>query len=203
MVVVGVTGVPGSGKSTVAQMFGERGATVLDADRIAHELMAPGRPAWREIRRAFGPAILKADGAIDRRRLADAVFEDARLRKRLEAIVHPRVLRELRRRLRELRQAGRVRVAVVEIPLLFEAGARRMVDHVIVVKADAAVRRRRLSAKGWTNQEISRRQTAQWSQAAKVALADSIVENSRARRTTRQQVERVWRNHLAAPSRRG
>ena len=192
MVVLGVTGGLGSGKSTVTRMFHQLGAVAVDADALAHEVIEPERPAWREIVTAFGREILNADRTINRRRLGAIVFADARRRRRLEAIVHPRVLRELRRLLRRLREERRAPVVVVEVPLLFEAGARGAVDAVVVVTAPPAVRRARLQRHGWSKREVAARMAAQWTLSAKAALADYIVENAAGKARTRAQVKRIW-----------
>ena len=198
MVVIGVTGSVGTGKSTVAAMFKRLGAAVVDADAIAHALMRPGRPAWREIARGFGRGVLTADRTIDRPRLASLVFRDGRRRARLERILHPRVMRELARRVRRLRRSGRVRAAVLDVPLLVEVGAHRVADALVVVTAPRRVQRARLSKRqGWSAEEIDARIGAQWQLSAKVALADHVVDNSDGVGATRTQVRRIW-NQLVA-----
>jgi dephospho-CoA kinase len=138
--LVALTGGIGTGKSTVARMFEELGATVLDADAIVRELQAPGAPVLDEIVAVFGPEVLDASGALDREALGAVVFRDAQARRRLEAIVHPRVGAEMARRVAAARAAG-VPLVVLDIPLLFEVrriGAqlpieekRALADHVI------------------------------------------------------------------------
>ncbi|HEX9780309.1 MAG TPA: dephospho-CoA kinase [bacterium] len=193
MIVIGVTGAPGSGKSTVAGMFGELGARVLDADRIAREMTEPGRPARREIVRAFGRAVVRPDGALDRGALASVVFGHAPKRRALEAIVHPRVMREIRRRLARLRRRRGTRAAVLDVPLLVEVGAHAWVDALVIVTAPAAVRRRRLhTQRGWSAAEVRARTAAQLDSAAKAALADAVVDNAGGIPATRRQVRRLW-----------
>lgn len=193
MVIIGITGGLGTGKSTVAAMFAQRGAAVIDADHIAHEVMAPGAPVWRGVVRAFGRAVLAADGTVDRRRLAQLVFADAGKRARLERLVHPAVLKEIRQQLAAMRRAKQVRVVVVEVPLLFEVGADRLVNVTVVVTAPEAVQRRRLKAKfGWSEREVRSRIRAQWDLSAKVALADYVVHNGGRVQDTRRQVEYLW-----------
>ena len=201
MVVIGVTGGVGTGKSTVARMFRERGAVVLDADAVAHDAIEPGRPAWRDIVRAFGREVVRPDRRIDRKRLAAVVFADRRRRKRLEAIIHPRVLRRMAQEVRRLRRGGRCRAVVLEVPLMVETGAQRLVDALVVVTAPRAVQRERLKrAYGWSQQEVDARIAAQWDLAAKVALADHVIDNSDGAEATRTQVEQLW-NRLV-PARR-
>jgi dephospho-CoA kinase len=191
MVVIGITGGVGTGKSTVARMFQRLGAARLDADAVAHELIAPGRRAWREIAGVFGAEVLGRGGRMDRARLARIVFANRAKRRRLERIIHPRVLRALRRQLSMLRRRGRA-AAVVEIPLLFEAGARRLVDAVVVVAAPAGAQRARLRAAGWSLREIDARRRAQWRLSAKAALADYVIDNGNGVEATRTQVKRIW-----------
>src|SRR5262249_20601785 len=138
-VVIGLTGGIGSGKSTVARMFAERGATVIDADAIVHELQAPGMPMVAELAAAFGPAILDAAGALDRKALGAIVFADEAARQRLNQIVHPQVGAEFAARLAAA-VAANAALVVLDIPLLFEgresgrgsAAARHVATTVVV-----------------------------------------------------------------------
>ena len=190
MFVIGVTGGVGTGKSTVAGMFKRLGAVVLDADVIAHDVIQPKRPAWRATVKAFGRVVLNADGTINRRRLAANVFGSTSQRKRLERMIHPQVLRTIRQALRRLRQTP---VVVLDVPLLLESGMKRDVDALVVVTAPRDVQHRRLARKfGWSKEEITARNAAQWTLAAKVALADFVVDNSGGVRATRTQVKRIW-----------
>ena len=202
MVVIGLTGGVGTGKSTVAGMFKALGATVLDADAIAHTVMEPRRLAWREIVKTFGEGILNDDQTINRRRLAAVVFRDEAGRRRLERIIHPRVLREMRRRVRRLRRGRRTRAVVLDVPLLLETGMERVADAVIVVTAPPRVLRGRLRrARGWSDTDIEGRRAAQWELSAKAALADHVIDNGNGVETTRTQVKQLW-NRLVRVSRR-
>lgn len=193
MVVIGVTGGVGTGKSTVAKMFKQLGAEVLDADALAHEAMEPGRLAWRRIVRAFGDGVLNDDRTVNRRALARLVFSDEAARKRLEAIVHPQVLRRIKQELHRLRRRRGVRAVVLDVPLLAEAGAQELVDALVVVTAQPQQQRQRLAARrGWTEDEVARRTQAQWDVSAKVALADYVVDNRDGLEQTRRQVRRIW-----------
>jgi dephospho-CoA kinase len=133
MLRVGLTGGIGCGKSTVAAIMGELGCHVLNADRMAHALTAPGEPAYEEIRRKFGADILAPDGSIDRARLAAVVFSDADKLASLNAIVHPCVLRELDRELERLSRTDSRGVAVVEAALLIESGYHKRLDRLVLV----------------------------------------------------------------------
>lgn len=192
MVVIGLTGGFGTGKSTVAAMFGELGATVLDADQIAHQAMEPKRLAWRRIVEAFGESIVNEDQTINRQRLGALVFADEQARMRLEAILHPQVLTQIKRRLHPLQRLRRVNAVVVDAPLLVEAGAEQLVDTLVVVTASPEVQRERLRRKYGGTTEIEARIAAQWAVSAKVALADYVVDNSDGINATRTQVRRIW-----------
>lgn len=193
MVVIGVTGSVGTGKSTVAKMFEELGAVVLDADVLAREAMEPKRLAWRRIVKIFGERVLNDDQTVDRRALARVVFSDAQARKRLEEVIHPQVLRRIKQQLHRLKHKRQVTAAVLDIPLLVEVGAKGLVDVLVVVVAPAEVQRTRLTSKyGWTEEEVAQRIEAQLDLSAKVALADEVVDNSDGLEETRKQVRRIW-----------
>lgn len=204
MLVVGITGGVGTGKSTVARMLKELGAEVIDADQLAREALRARRAPWRRIVRVFGRTVLNKDGSIDRHALGRRVFQDARARRRLEAIIHPYVIRQTRARLAQLRRAKRVRVVALDVPLLLEAGMRRLVDLLVVVNAAPPVQRRRLQkARGWSAREIDQRVKAQWNVSAKAALADVVIENSSGLLKTRRQVADLWNRHLVRRRQRG
>ena len=202
MVIIGVTGGLGTGKSTVAGMFKRLGAVVLDADHMAHHIMEPKRLAWRQIIQTFGGGVLNEDETINRRRLAALVFGDDAKRRQLERIVHPHVLREIKQTLHRLRRARKVRAVVLDVPLLLEVGAQRFVDALIVVAASPEAARERLATRpGWTQEEIDARMRAQWNVSAKVALADYVVDNSGGVDATRTQVKRLWNQLVKRTSR--
>ena len=197
--VIGLTGGIGSGKSTVSALLAELGARVIDADRIVHELQAPGRPMVAELARAFGPEILDAEGALDRKALGEIVFRDAEARERLNAIVHPQVGAECRRRLEAAQREG-VPVVVLDIPLLFEGraagrgGASQLpVDLTLVVWVPEALQVKRQCARdGCTRDQALARIRAQLPLDRKRELADHVIDNSGSRDETRRQVEALY-----------
>ncbi len=199
MLVIGVTGGVGTGKSTVAKMLGELGARVLDADVIAHEAMRAGSVAWRRIVEEFGEDLLQPDRAIDRQKLGALVFADGEARERLNAIVHPQVIKAMRRTLHAWKKNGRDLLVALDVPLLLEANLASMVDVVVVVRADPDVQRRRLAAqRGWSAEEIERRIGAQWPLSAKEERADVVVENNGMLSETRRHVRQLWKTQSAA-----
>ena len=199
MLKIALTGGPGSGKSTVARMFRDLGAQVIDADEVAHEAVSPGRPAWEELRREFGPDYFREDGVLDRAKLSHLVFRDAEARRKLNAIVHPQVAREIAGRLKDLAAQG-VKLVMVEVPLLFEAGLEKNYDLVIVVDAGEKEQIERLTARDDRPlQEAAGIIDAQWPLSAKKVRADFVVDNRNSLEKTRSQVQKLWqrlKNHL-------
>ncbi|MGB8993310.1 MAG: dephospho-CoA kinase [Desulfobaccales bacterium] len=192
MLKIAITGGAGSGKSTVARMFKELGAEVLDADAAAKNAVAVGAPACVELRRRFGEDFFNPDGTLNRSRLAQRVFADPEARRNLEALIHPLVVQEIMARVAELERCG-ADLVLVEVPLLFETGRERAFDRVIVVAAPEADRLRRLRDRdGRSDAEIRGIMAAQWPLADKVARADYVVDNGGELAGTRQQVENIW-----------
>jgi|YelNatPaOPRAMG01_1025707.scaffolds.fasta_scaffold06018_1 dephospho-CoA kinase len=194
MLHIGLTGGIGSGKSTVARIFGEFGAVLLDADQLVRDLLRPGGEAAAAVGAAFGPAVLGADGSVDRKALAALVFSDEPARRRLEAILHPRILARRRELLDEiLGRRGEQTVVITEAALIFEAGTRGEFDEVVLVTAPEGLRLERLKAAGWDPEEARRRMGAQWPDSRKAPLADYVVDNGGSPAATRAQAERLWR----------
>lgn len=194
MLKIAITGGAGSGKSVVARMFQDLGAAVLDADEIAHAVVAAGAAAWEELQKAFGPEFFLEDGALNRPLMARTVFTDPQARQRLNAIVHPFVAREIRERLADLERQG-VKLVLVEVPLLFEAGLAGGYDRVIVVDADPREQAERLQTRDHREEaEIQGIIQAQLPLQDKVARADYVVNNRGPLTATRRQVEFIWQD---------
>lgn len=190
---IGLTGGIASGKSTVADMFAALGVPVIDTDVIAREIVAPGQPALAEIVAAFGADLLGPDGSLDRRALRARVFADPADRHRLEGILHPRI----RNRTLELAAAAGGPYQVIVVPLLVESGFDRQVDEVVVVDCPEAEQRRRLMTRdGETAQQVSRMLAAQVGRAARIASADTVIDNSGDLRATRAQVQALHQRYL-------
>jgi dephospho-CoA kinase len=187
---VAITGGIGCGKSEVACILREDGVPVLDADDTAREVVAPGGDAIGEIKARFGGGIAKADGSLDRHRLADVVFRDAKALADLNAIVHPRVRVATREWVARQRAAGRACAGV--IPLLFEVAAEKEWNFVVCVVSSDDVSRERLRARGWSDDEIGRRRAAQWSLEKKRERADVVIENNGALDELAARVRAVW-----------
>ena len=194
MKVIGVTGGVGTGKSTVARLFQQRGAVVFDADRVAHQLMRRGTPVWKKIRTEFGPEILDEDGQVNRKRLGQLVFRSRTRLKALTRIVHPAVRRSILVDLRGLRRRRPDGVAVLDIPLLLESGRVYRTDAIVVVTAPAHEAARRLGKRsGWPAREMKRRGSFQMPLREKMKQADFVVRNGGDLAATRRQVSQVWK----------
>ncbi len=200
MKVCGLTGGVGMGKSTAAQFLRQHGAQVVDTDELARQLVEPGQPALMEIQTAFGKSVVAPDGRLRRDALAQIVFSDPAARKRLEAILHPRIRERWLAQIEAWRAApnrsdggrGENRaLAVVVIPLLFETQAESAFDKIICVACSAATQRERLLARGWTPVQIRQRLAAQWPIEQKIARADFVVWAEGAPDTCAQQIERI------------
>ena len=192
MLKIAITGGAGTGKSTVARMFKELGAEVLDADQIAREAVAVGAPAWVELRRVYGADFFHENGELNRSKLSQVVFADPEARRRLDGLIHPRVEAELQARVAELARRG-VTLVLVEVPLLFETGREAAFDRVIVVAAPEADQIRRLRARDHRGEaEIRGILAAQWRLADKVARGDYVVDNGGELSRAEQQVKNIW-----------
>ena len=203
MIVAGLTGGIASGKSTVAEILRKAGAVIIDADRIARQVVAPGLPAWREIRDLFGDGILQSDGAIDRAALGAIVFNDAPLRRRLEEIVHPRVGAEIAAQMQRAAQEQPDAVVIMDIPLLFETDRTQGLAEIIVVFTPESIQRRRLMARDHLSPEAAEaRIRSQMPMAEKVRRATLTIDNSGAPAETERQALAVFQ-HLMQRARNG
>lgn len=198
MRLYGLTGGIGTGKSTVAQMLRELGATVIDADLGARAVIAPGTEGLERLVEEFGPAILDAEGRLDRPRMAELIFSDADARARLNAIVHPRVGLWLYQRTAEAVERG-AELVFHDVPLIYENGRQDDFEAVVVVFAPPEVAIERLVGRGLTEADARARVAVQLPIAEKVALADRVIDNSGNLEATRRQVELLWEDLRAEP----
>ena len=188
---VGLTGGIGAGKSTVARLLAGHGAIVLDADLAARAVVEPGTDGLAEVAEAFGPEVLRADGSLDRTALASVVFADEERRKRLNAIVHPRVRAWMAERAAAAPDGS---VVVQDIPLLVEAGLAPLFEFVIVVDADDDTRIARLVRdRGMTEPEARARIAAQAPREQRNAAADLLIDNSGTAGELDEAVAQLWR----------
>lgn len=195
MILVGLTGGVATGKSTVAKMFKQYGAVVIDADELAHDAVKPGKPAWRQIVKAFGKAVLNPDQTLNRRELGALVFGNRAKLRRLERIIHPRVAREQQRLVRRIAKRNPHTVVIYEVPLLFEAGVDKRVDTTIVVTANRDTQIARLKKRnGFPRAEAIRRIRSQMPLAKKIQRADHVLNGTFPRPSLRKQVGQLFKN---------
>ncbi|MDO5031791.1 dephospho-CoA kinase [Corynebacterium sp.] len=191
MKLIGLTGGIGSGKSTVASLLEQRGWTIVDADRIAREIVEPGQPALAELAQAFGADILAGDGSLQRGLLAQRAFADAAHTQLLNSITHPRINEETQRRFAAAKRAG-AQFVVYDMPLLVDKGLDKNMDAVIVVDVDAEERVRRLvEYRGLGEEDARRRLAAQIPDAERLAAADYVIDNNGPREELDARVGRV------------
>lgn len=176
MILIGLTGGIGSGKSTVSAALAERGAVVVDADAIVHELQAPGQVVFDEMVEHFGDRIVGADGTLDRAAVADIVFNDPEELAALGAIVHPRVHEEIERRVEAQRDGDRL--VVLDIPLLAESGWEGLVGTVVVDLDPEEAVRRLVAHRGMSEEDARARMANQASREDRLAGASFVVDNS-------------------------
>ena len=192
MLKVGLTGGIASGKTTVAEMFRARGCPVIDADRLAHNLIEPGQPAHAAIVQEFGPEVLAAGGAVDRERLAALVFTDPKRLTRLNEIVHPRVIAATEAEFTRLGREQPAGVALVEAALLVEAGYHRQLDKLIITWCRPEQQLERLLAKGrLTRAQAEQRLAVQLPPEEKRRFADFVIDTSDTLASVEHQVEAV------------
>jgi dephospho-CoA kinase len=196
--LVGLTGGIASGKSLVSRQLADLGCPVIDGDVLAREVVAPGEPAWQAIVDAFGREVLQPDGSLDRKRLGGRVFADPAARRRLEGITHPAIRARREARLARLTAERFDGLVIQDTPLLFEVGAEREVDRIVVVWAPPEVQLARLLARdGLERGEAERRLASQAPLVDKVRRAHYVVDNSESPEETAAQVRAVHAALLA------
>lgn len=194
MLIIGLTGGIGSGKSTVADLFLESGVPVIDADVIARELVQPGQPVLQRIVHAFGDEVLLPDGKLDRARLRTLVFSDAQQRQRLESIMHPSIRAALQKRA----AAVTTPYCIVVIPLLLETGQTDLVSRTLVIDTSPTTQiSRTMKRSGLDRAAVESIMAAQWSRARRLAGADDVITNNGTLEDLRAQVEPLHRRYLA------
>ncbi len=192
MKVIGLTGGIGSGKSTVSQFLAELGAVILDADRVGHEALKPDTEVWREVVAAFSRQVLTPSGNIDRAKLGEIVFGKPESLSRLNQIMHPRMFDMVKAQLEGYRQQG-VDVAVLEAPLLIEAGWTSLVDEVwVTVASESTVLRRLQERAGLSQAESLARIRSQLSSEERIKHADVVINNDGDLDELKARVGKLW-----------
>jgi dephospho-CoA kinase len=192
VLVIGLTGGIGSGKSTVSALLAAKGAVVVDADAIVRDVQHPGTPVFDAMVERFGPAIVADDGTLDRAAVADLVFADADALADLNAIVHPEVGAEIMRRMQDLGETDEV--VILDVPLLVESSNAYPVAGLLVVDVDPEVALRRLvEHRGMRAEDVRARMARQASRSGRLARADHVIDNSGTLDDLRAQVDAAWR----------
>jgi dephospho-CoA kinase len=195
--IIGLTGGIGSGKSTVAAMLVDLGAVVIDADKVGHEVYLPGTEGFRRVVEAFGRDVLGPDGTIDRRILGARVFGDPAELKRLNALVHPLIGEEIRKRLQaavgSADPGGTRRPIVVEAAIMMEAGWRFFDRIWVVIATPETAVTRVVASRGLSRDDVERRIAAQMTNAERERIADLVIRNDGTLDALRAQVEAAWR----------
>ena len=193
MKTIGLTGGIGSGKSTVSQILAGLGAWVIDADKVGHEIYLPGKAAWQQVTAAFGRDILAADQTIDRKKLGAIVFGSEEARKKLNAIVHPLMFKEIERRIKEKRAEGVIQPIVVEAAVLIEANWLPLVDEVwVVVAGRSAVIERVAAQRGLSAHDTEARIVSQLADAERLKHASVVIPNDGALEDLQKRVSEAW-----------
>ena len=193
MLIVALTGGIGSGKSTVGQIFAQLGATVIDSDQLARDVLERGSVGFNEVVAKFGDGILKS-GEIDRQILASLVFKDATKRNELEQITHPLIRKAFTK---VVSSASPDSIVINQIPLLVESKHDYKFDHIITVSASESIRSERLIKRGLTNEQIKQRMAAQATDQMREDIADSVIMNEKTEQELTDQVEKIWEQLLS------
>lgn len=192
MYIIGLTGSIASGKSTVSRILAECGAPIVDADLIARKIAKRGQAGWRGIVEAFGEGVLLPDGELNRMKVGEMIFRDAKKRAMLDAIMHPIILEQINTQIEELARAGH-KAAVLDIPLLLELGWQDKVDAVWLVAVSPDVQKLRLMVRNdLTEEQALARIASQMSIAVKRKYADVVIENDGTVEETQTSVREHW-----------
>jgi len=192
MIIVGVTGSVGTGKSTVTRFFRELGACTIDWDELARKVTRPHSKAWKEIVEYFGKGILNDDLTIKRQELADLVFSDKEKLAKLNQIVHPEVFQQDERMTNEIKSLDPDALIIKDIPLLFEVARPIFVDKLVIVSASEQTQLRRLEEKGMSREDARNRMRSQFPLEGKIKAADFVINNDGSPEETKRQVEEIY-----------
>lgn len=195
MKVIGLTGNIGSGKSTVAGLFKELGAEIIDADQIARDVVRQGKPALKEIAELFGKDVLNSDGTLNRKYMADIVFSNDEKREQLNNIIHPKIYDKITGSIKNYSKKG-AGIVIIEAALILEKkGLLKLIESLIVVSISRETQVKRLRSRGdLSAEQISARIKSQLSNSEKIKHADYIIDNNGKLENTREQVRQIWNN---------
>jgi dephospho-CoA kinase len=193
MLVVGLTGGVASGKTTVSEIWREEGAYIIDADQIARELVQPHTPAWNELKKVFGEEIFEKDGTLHRKKLGALVFSNPQKKNILNQILHPRIKKEMERRLKEIGQRDPEAIVVIDAALLIETGDYREMDKVIITTSTKRQQIERLRKRNGINPEEARRiLSSQMTFEEKLKVADFVIRNEGSLEEIRRMAKKIF-----------
>ncbi|MHC2994362.1 MAG: dephospho-CoA kinase [Candidatus Atribacteria bacterium] len=195
--IVGLTGGIVSGKSTVAKMFKDLGAKIVDADELGHKVILPHKPAWEKIIKLFGKDLLKEDLKIDRRKLGDIVFSNKKLLKKLNEITHSEIIKLIKKEIKSIKDKTDKKddILIIDAALIYETKIDNLMDKIIVVYIDKTEQIKRLVKRdNLSAEEALKRIKSQMPIKEKIRFADYIIDNSNSLDKTREQVETIWQN---------
>jgi len=196
---LGLTGGIGCGKSTISRKLAEKGALIIDADKIAREIVQPGEPAWQEIVDWLGPKVLQRDKSLNRQLLGQIIFNDPKSRRRLTDLTKPRVLERMEQKRRKAREQDPSLIIVFDVPLLIEEGLQNMVDKVLLVVASEEVQVERLMKRDHLSREAAlKRIRSQMPLSEKIKYAHYVLNNSGSLAEAFRQLDEIWRCLRAA-----
>jgi len=201
--IIGLTGGIVSGKSTVALMFKDLGAKIVDADKLGHSVILPHEPAWEKIVKIFGKDVLQNDLTIDREKLGKIVFANQSLLKKLNDITHPEITKIIKKEIDSLKNKtyNQKKILIIDAALIYEAKIDRLMDKIIVVYIDEDEQIKRLIKRNnLSKDEALQRIKSQMPMKEKVKMADYVIDNSNSLDKTKKQVEKIWKNLVSSIS---
>lgn len=193
VLIVGLTGGLATGKTTIAKIFNTLGAVIIDADKIAREVVEPYSPAWEKIKEYFGTKILNDDLTINRKLLADLIFNNETHRRKLNEITHPIIIQRIKEEIEKIRKNGKGKIIIIDAPLLIEAGMISMVDKIIVVTAEETTQIKRVMQRdNLSKYAAKKRISAQMPLSEKVKLADFVINTDCHKTELEKEVKKIW-----------
>ena len=201
--IVGLTGGIVGGKSTVASMFRDLGAKIIDADKLGHSAILPYRPAWEKITRLFGKGVLQNDLTIDRGKLGKIVFTNQTLLKKLNEITHPEIIKLIKKEISfaKNKNHSQEKILIIDAALIYEAKIDRLMDKIIVVYIDEDEQVKRLTKRNnLSEDETLQRIKSQMPTKEKIEIADYVIDNSSSLDKTKEQVEKIWKKLVSCIS---
>ncbi len=196
--IIGIIGGIGSGKSLVASILGELGCAVIDADRLAHEILEEP-DTKRFLSENLGEDVIKSDNSLDRKKIADIIFSNVEKKKLVESYIHPRVIERQNHLIQKYQSDKRYKAIVIDVPLLLESSLKHICDLVIFVESDFKIRSERVrKSRGWSEEEISRREKFLYPNYLKRSIADVIVYNNSTVDDCKYQVEKIFSRFISS-----